>query len=173
MWVMISPSGQNSGSVTGVEGKSSGVTALQIVNDSHWNPAESFELDLQLCGTAGDLHDEERGKRRAWDPCRRARYRRCEMKDELLLWEQRAADAAAPLSPCQDSDPALARLNYHKMGFSSHRSMGKNVQLKSRGSVDTNAYTGVRARARTALLTVTDVAPQLLRVHKSKACDGN
>lgn len=51
--------------------------------------------------------------------------------------------------------------------------MGKNVQLKSRGSVDTNAYTGVRARARTALLTVTDVAPQLLRVHKSKACDGN
>lgn len=115
--------------VTEVEGKSSG---LMVASLSDPNPS-SRTKSSDFAGTKATLPPRNKkglgsGEMQAlWNErgavAVRTESRRC----------CSAADAAAPPSPCQHSDPALVCLNYHKMGFSSRWSTGKNVQLKKPG----------------------------------------
>lgn len=178
---MISPSGQNSGSVAGAEEWRHGAVELWMtVAEIPQNPSS---WTCKYAGQQATFTTTDGGRERPGMRAGARRYRRCEMKDELLLWEQRE-----PPMPQRQCLPArtlippsrasiITKWDFPLIGARAkkkNKKKNKNVQLKKAGALSAQMRTQAgRARARTALLTVTDVAPQLLRVHKSKACDGN
>lgn len=135
--------------VTGLEGESSGVTVLQIVNDGHWEPGilPAGPKPCDFAGTKATLMPRNKkglGSVRA----REIQAVWNERRAVAVRTESRRCCSAAVSPPGLWSRPRAPQLSQNGIFLSSEHGQKGSIKKKGQGPVDTDANAGARARAR-------------------------
>lgn len=174
MWIMIAPYGKYSGTVTGGHRGGREVKWRHGAANCKWKPLRALNPSswTKPCNFAGKkVSLTPRNKKGLGSvQARKIQALRNERRAVAVRTESRRCCSATVSLPALWSRPRAPQLSQNGIFLSSEH--GKKCSIKKARALSTQMHTQARARACTALLTVTDVAPSYYAFINQKLVTG-